>query len=48
MNRRGGATADGDTENGFTLGFKFALDLVGMGFELIPSSIGEVVALDLE
>lgn len=48
VNRRGGATADGDAENGFTLGFKVALDLVGMGFELIPSSIGEVMALDLE
>ncbi len=43
-----GAPADGDPEDGFALGFKIALDLVGVGFEFVPCSVGKVVALDLE
>lgn len=48
VNGCGGASSDRDAEDGFALGFEIALDLVGAGFEFIPSSIGEVVAMDLE
>lgn len=48
VNGCGGATANGDAENSFTLGLKVSLDLVGVGFEIIPRSIGKMVALDLE